>query len=326
MSEAVPQGHAIEPNVTTLSTCPSCGGSSLTDRGKIPASPFFAGKRLDQPLPGGHLVACNNCALQFKNPQLTKEYLNALYEAGEEEHWQHESGSRVDWEISYRWISGIGGVNTILDIGCFDGQFLSKLFADKARYGIEIHPGASRKASERGIEMLGSDFDVLKGMTSRFDVVTAFDVIEHVHDPRNFLRSLLAVLRPGGHLILSTGNTQALSWRLMGSGYWYCTIPEHISFINPTWVQGMCKEFRVELVESLTFSHGRPSSRVSRAKEAAKNLLYRLSPKTAALARRAGLGGTRVESDSALALLPPPWLSAQDHFIVLIQKTVSSDR
>ncbi len=304
----------------TLNACPSCGGRSLMDKGVVPASPYFAGKQLRQPLPGGNLVACSTCALYFKNPQVTKDRLDALYEAGEEEHWQHDSGLRIDWDIAYRWISSMRDASAVLDIGCFDGQFLSKLSIEKSCFGVEIHPGASRKAKAKGIEMLGSDFDVLRDLSPKFDVVTAFDVIEHVHNPHEFLGSLLAVLRPGGHVILSTGNTESLSWKFMGSAYWYCAIPEHISFVNPTWTQGVCREFDVELLQTKRFSHARSSSPINRMKEAVKNVVYRISPSAAAAARRFGSGRMSLGGDPSGNFLPPPWLTARDHFITLIQK------
>ncbi len=248
---------------------------------------------------------------------MSKAELDALYRAGASDNWQHSSGARPDWMLASKWIDDLSGTGSVLDVGCFDGQFLSYL--DRVeRYGVEIHQGAAERARSRGIEIVGADYEALAGFAGRFDVVTSFDVIEHVHDPRYFVHLLAGAVKPGGAVIISTGNTDALSWRFMGSRYWYCTIAEHISFINPRWCNWFAAESGLEVARVQTFSHKQGTAQ-EKIENLIKNAAYRLVPGLAAFARRHGLGGVDVDSDDALSLTPPNWLTARDHFIVMMQ-------
>ena len=248
---------------------------------------------------------------------MSKIELDALYRAGASENWQHSSGARSDWALASRWINDLKGVKSVLDVGCFDGQFLASLDGVE-RFGVEIHEAATERAKSRGIKIVGADYESLAGFSRCFDVVTAFDVIEHVHDPGYFVRLLVDAVKPGGAVIISTGNTDALSWRFMGSRYWYCTIPEHISFINPRWCNWLADKLGLEIDRVQTFSH-KQGARPEKIKNLVKNVAYRLAPGLAAFARRRGMGGVDVSGDGALLLTPPNWLTARDHFIVMMR-------
>ena len=248
---------------------------------------------------------------------MSKGELDALYQSGASENWQNSTGTRPDWVLASRWINGLNEAKSVLDVGCFDGQFLAGLDGAE-RFGVEIHEGAADRARSRGIEIIGADYEALAGFVDRFDVVTSFDVVEHVRDPRYFVRLLAGVLKPGGALIISTGNTDALSWRFMGSRYWYCTIAEHISFINPRWCNWLAAESGLVLDRVQTFSH-KQGTMLEKVGNLIKNVTYRLAPGLVASARRRGMGGIDVGGDDALSLTPPNWLTARDHFIVMMR-------
>jgi len=185
-------------------------------------------------------------------------------------------------------------------------------------YGIEIHPQAAERAKQAGVEIIGNDFSALSSVNARFDVVTSFDVIEHVHNPLEFLKMLGKVSKKGGLIIISTGNSMSSAWRLMGSRYWYCAIAEHISFINPAWCNYMAKECGLEVVDSVRFSHV-PQSELttsSKIKESAMNITYLLFPFLLHFLRRKGFGQKDVGQYPELIDYPPRWMAAKDHFIV----------
>jgi 2-polyprenyl-3-methyl-5-hydroxy-6-metoxy-1,4-benzoquinol methylase len=179
-----------------------------------------------------------------------------------------------------------------------------------------MHEGAAQAAVKRGITIVGTDFYELGSLEGKYDWVVAFDVIEHSDDPREFLRQLASKCTPGGHVIISTGNIDAPSWRLMGSRYWYCTIAEHLAFISPAWCESAAAHCGLRLVRHCEFSHN-PSSMANRASQLLKNVFYRFAPSAAAWARSAGFGKENVAQLPALRYLPPQWGCARDHFIAL---------
>ena len=303
----------------SAAACPSCGDSRVKKVGAIPDSANFAGRSLEQPLPGGSLYRCGSCGLGYRHPLLSRDHLNHLYESGDNSIWFTPEGEvRNDWITATRWIREHGQTGSVFDIGCLQGDFLVSLGGEHKLYGLEMHPGAAQVAQQRGVTIVGSDFYELNSLESKYDWVVAFDVIEHSDDPREFLRQLANRCAPGGHVIISTGNIDAASWRLMGSRYWYCTIAEHLAFVSPAWCVSAAAHCGLRLVRHWEFSHN-PTSVRNRASQLLKNVFYRVAPSAAAWARSAGFGKEKVATIPALRYLPPKWDSARDHFIALFR-------
>jgi SAM-dependent methyltransferase len=208
----------------------------------------------------------------------------------------------------------------LLDVGCFDGGFLSLVGEGFERFGLEINPEAAERARAKNIEILGADFTGLEKLSEAFDAIIAMDVIEHVENPKALLESMANALRGGGLLMVSTGNTESWTWRMMGSRYWYCTVSEHISFINPSWCWHVAPAAGLEIVGIERFAHQGDASLSQRIAELGKNLFCHLFPGTAAWLRMKGYGGVDTSIDKSTASTPPMWLSAPDHFIVLFRK------
>lgn len=201
--------------------------------GRVPRSNIFAGRKLDCLLPASDLYGCRECNLYFKFPQMSKQELDRLYEKGESTNWQYSAETRNDWRLAQKWIGDEPDARSILDIGCFDGQFLSSMVTEAARFGVEVHEEAASLAESRGINIVGRDFSKLDDLEMRFDVVIATDVIEHVNNPLQFLESMARITSDNGLVIVSTGNVDSFIWRFMDCRYWYCTIAGHLSFLSP---------------------------------------------------------------------------------------------
>ena len=303
--------------------CPSCGSSFTGLIGVIPSTDVFAGKNLLEPLDGGSLYSCFTCKCFFRLPRLSKGIMDAMYIAGDEDNWSlGMEDERADWNIAYAWLQRWETNYQVLDVGCFSGGFLNGLNNNADVYGVEIHEQAADRAKGLGVNIIEDDYERLGSLAQTFDVVTSFDVIEHTYTPASFLRSLAHVTKPNGEIIISTGNTMAPSWKLMGSRYWYCTIGEHLSFINPDWCKYVANECGLELIEIQTFSHAKKMnlSISNKLKEAVVNLIYHFSPFALRLARKHGLGGKDTKNYPELADFPPKWMTAKDHFIVKFRK------
>lgn len=98
----------------------------------------------------------------------------------------------------------------LLDVGCSCGYFIDVALEESFdAYGIEFSPFAIEAASEATRpRIFHGDVNLLQSTPhSSYDIVTAFDIIEHTSDPLQFLTRLRGVLKKGGLLVITTPDT-----------------------------------------------------------------------------------------------------------------------
>jgi len=301
-------------------SCPDCGSKRTRLVGRIPATDAFAGRRFSSSFWGGSLYRCQECYLGFRWPRMPKKRLELLYVQGSEHNWATTPELRRDWCIARSWIRTVyPSAARVLDVGCFDGGFLDLLGNSYQRYGIEIHPIAKNRLATRGIKIVAADIDELSVTRQPFDCITCFDVIEHLESPKSFLSQCVNALKPSGHILISTGNLDAPTFRFMGSRYWYCTNAEHISFISPEWCHRVAERMGLRVSQFTTFAHGSTDIE-SRVKDTVKNIFCKLMPSFFAYLRKQGWGKKNAREHPELAEHPPFWGSASDHFMVLMSR------
>lgn len=113
---------------------------------------------------------------------------------------------------AYLYASRLAGGREVLDAGCGEGFGTEMLARTATRVlGIDYSAGAiaSARAAYGGrpnLELRQLDVHDLPKLGRRFDLVTNFQVVEHLPDPARFLAAIRAVLAPDGVLVLTTPN------------------------------------------------------------------------------------------------------------------------
>jgi 2-polyprenyl-3-methyl-5-hydroxy-6-metoxy-1,4-benzoquinol methylase len=241
-----------------------------------------------------------------------------LYQAGSDVSWSYAPEARHDWCIAKALLESLGATQ-ILDIGCFDGTVLSTLSPAIGRYGIEINEAAAERARQRRVEIVGHDLAHVSDLAKHFDAVSAFDLAEHIHDPSQVMRALVNLVKPGGILIVSTGNSEALTWRIVDSRYWYCRFAEHISFMNAKYFRALATQLGVEIAMVHRFSHAR-TTQSQRCRELVANLIYVLSPPVNRLFDKIGFTIAPDSRYGRLVRNGACWISAKDHMLIALRK------
>jgi 2-polyprenyl-3-methyl-5-hydroxy-6-metoxy-1,4-benzoquinol methylase len=171
----------------------------------------------------GRHVKCRNCHLVYMNPIEKISKTNEYYHSAKNTHaptirdsYLRTAKSQVN--LVKKHASG----SNLLDIGCAQGFFLFS--AAQAGYrvkGIEISQDAAEYAkTEFGLDVEAKAFEELEFPGNHFDVVTLWQVLEHVPYPLDVLREVRKMLKPGGLLAVSTPNIAGLPSRLLRKKWW----------------------------------------------------------------------------------------------------------
>jgi len=187
--------------------CPSCGGASH-------ATLFV--KR------GFPIVRCDDCALVFANPQVDESLvLDEYREGGSNDLWVDVLTSPRQLELDHAKFAEIldelesfRGEGTMLDVGTSIGLFL-RLAHDRGWTGLGTEFGKRALAYARDqldLEVVETSIEELEG---QYDVVTVLSVLEHVNRPREFLRHVARLLKPGGATYLIVPNVESLACRVL---------------------------------------------------------------------------------------------------------------
>ncbi len=121
----------------------------------------------------------------------------------------------------------------LLDVGCALGFFVRAARDDgwPAR-GVELSAHAARAAAASGLAVQQGDFLTMDLAPGSLTAVTMLDMLEHVASPRDYVRRARQVVRPGGLLVVETGDLGALYPRTFGRRWHFFTPPNHLSYFS----------------------------------------------------------------------------------------------
>jgi SAM-dependent methyltransferase len=216
---------------------------------------------------------CRECSFRFVEPVTDFGVYDDAYYAGQgadplvnyhEEYSNYRSTSRrfefaglvrfAQEHLQELPAAGRAGQDSVtwLDFGCGAGGLLKYLrdLGELTCRGIHapLHPVghdvgsySERLKNEDNFEILSWD-QLDKNCPARFDIISCIEVIEHIPFPRPVIELLARSLKPGGLLILTTGNLDCPLAKLQGIHFTYC-IPEiHVSLFNPSLLSRLYRE------------------------------------------------------------------------------------
>lgn len=273
---------------------------------------LVAGVEIDLGGADYRLLQCTRCKLQYKDPPIPMDRLMACYSASPENNWEHTPDpARRRFDQLKALADQHAPGKRILDIGCSNGAILQYFGAPWECFGIEPSKQAAGVAEQRGTTILAPTIDSLDA-SETFDAILAIDLLEHLDDPRTFFEQAITHLNPGGVLIAFTGTTDSPSFRLLGSRYWYASLPEHLVFYSRATIDHLASELGAPLAHYERTSHIRASmTRIPR--DAIKNLAWK------GLLAASGLGLPPLQR-KIRERTAPGWLSARDHMLFVMRR------
>lgn len=139
----------------------------------------------------------------------------------------------------------------MLEVGCASGRFLRKM-ADQgwSVQGIEFSTSAAAAARAGGFEVHAGSLENAPTPAERFDLIVAWMVIEHLHDPLGCLQKLREWAKPGAHLALSVPDSGALEFRVFKDRWYALQLPTHLYHFTPETMTALLEKagWRVERI------------------------------------------------------------------------------
>jgi len=199
------------------------------------------------------LRECRNrdCGLVWQDPMIVNEDLPRLYKTYYTHAGHDTCGPATFWGRIFSFIDrraarlhGLGverdrfkhgflddvPAGTLLDIGCGNGEFAAGMQSRGWNVrGIDADPDSARDAARiHGFRVDVGELQDLAYGDGAMDAVTARHVIEHIRDPKPFVRECWRILKPGGRLVLVTPNLRSLGHQLFGEHWQGLEPPRHL--------------------------------------------------------------------------------------------------
>lgn len=192
------------------------------------------------------IVECSGCGFHFVNPRHPKEvvwqrysedyFVNEYLPAngvlnGQVDHQANEARHGPTLALLER---ELGRTGRLLDIGSGAGLFIAAAARRNwSAVGLELSStGVEFARTKLGVDARQGTAESLASLGETFDVVTMFDVIEHLYDPVEVLRLSRSVLRRGGLVMISTPNYDALSRLALGTDWAILSPLEHLYYFT----------------------------------------------------------------------------------------------
>lgn len=158
---------------------------------------------------GEQQVRCAGCGLVYVNPRQPRQEIESFYEED-----YYALGQVIDYDARVGFFAGVAArIETLvppgrlLDIGCGYGQFLR---ACRQRgwqvQGVELGGPACARARAEGLEVFHGTLSQAAFADNTFDLVTLWNVLDHLVDPLAEVREVRRVLRPGGLIYFRVPN------------------------------------------------------------------------------------------------------------------------
>jgi SAM-dependent methyltransferase len=206
--------------------------------------------RLLYTLPTCEIARCRSCGFTFVPPWWRRNIEYTTYKSAAtalEIRKGNNTLKLARHKLRLRFIRRFKSSGTLLDVGSGWGHFL--LAAHQAGYnvlGVELDEQPFLYATqELGLPVLREDFYNFSS-DRRFEIITLWDVLEHIDDPRSFLMNCARLQEPGGLLVIQVPQINSVVARFTGRK-WKMLGLDHVNYFSPVTLRLLLNECGYEV-------------------------------------------------------------------------------
>ena len=206
------------------------------------------------------IVQCDDCSLVYLNPRIRKDLIIESYSSAVDPRFIAQNEERVvTFKKSLGRLARQHGITPqtarrVLDVGCAGGAF-PKAAHDLGFDVTGVEP--SRWLAEQGRSLYG--LDIRSGLLEdqdfpeqSFDLISLWDVIEHLPDAHAVVADIHRLLKPGGYLIVNCPDYDSLARKLLGAK-WPMLLSVHLIYFTRDTISDFLRRENFEVVEFRPF-------------------------------------------------------------------------
>ncbi len=211
-------------------------------------------------------VLCNGCETLYVNPRPSFEHFVKFYRDGISAKFfakdffppVAESRRQMIFRPRAQALSPLVKQNDIKrvgDIGAGFGIFceeLRHLFPHITIEAIEPEETMADICRRKGFGVIEKTLEEIDEDIAPFDLLTAFELMEHLHTPRIFIEKVNTLLKSGGYFLFTTLNIDGFDLQVLWDTSKSIAPPHHINFINPKAARKLVEDCGLEVVEITT--------------------------------------------------------------------------
>jgi 2-polyprenyl-3-methyl-5-hydroxy-6-metoxy-1,4-benzoquinol methylase len=201
------------------------------------------------------IVRCKVCGLVYANPRWDSSLVSESYSVVEDPTYVEEREGRVltfsrNLAPFENLVASNSPTRRLLDVGCHIGVMIELAEARGwEAWGVEPSVWASEQARGRGLRVVTGTLADAPIPANYFDVVTMWDVIEHLTDPAAEIRHVHRVLKPGGVFAIHTIDIESLFARVIGKR-WPWLMEMHLYYFSPRTLSKMLMQNGFKVVRA----------------------------------------------------------------------------
>ena len=179
---------------------------------------------------------CFNCGSVFPRVAVGEKYYSRYYSP---EYYRPSSINYLNvfyQKINLTFLKLITKVvlkkGDVLDFGCGQGDFLLSLGNSYRKFAVEINSRTVNILKKKDLSLtIVNDINDFK-KSQKFDLVTAFHVLEHLPGPTVTVKKVTKKIKKGGYLIIATPNSNSLGFKTTGKKWFHLDAPRHLLIFN----------------------------------------------------------------------------------------------